>query len=156
MSQQLEESSGDTQRDAGLTDDQVEVLWRLFVAIHTCWGDEQACRVEDMASRWREFIQVKIAGTPSYWKHYVDACDILAELEEEHGSDLYAFLFMEGQVHRSTEKQIVAFKRYVVDEFIRVYVNSGGFRSFGGRNYAGFVSGSRFRTQRPYRTFEDA
>ena len=108
-----------------------------------------------MASRWREFIEVKVDESPTYLDHYRDACEFLSELEDEHGKGLYDFLFIEGQLHRSTDKRIVKLKRYVIDEFIRVYVSSGGFRTFGSRNYGGFVSGSRFRSQRPYRTSED-
>ena len=118
-------------------------------------GDPNTCRVEDMASRWREFIQVKVCQNPSYIDQYHNACEVLDELEDIHGDEMYEFLFIKGQFHRLTEKPTADFKRFAVDEFIRVYVNSGGFRSFGGRNYTGFVSGSRFRSQRPYRNYED-
>ena len=137
-----------------LSDVEVDTLWDLFSAIHDTWGGDE-CRVVDMASRWREFIEVKVDESPTYLDHYRDACEFLSELEDEHGKGLYDFLFVEGQLHRSTDKRIVKLKRYVIDEFIRVYVSSGGFRTFGSRNYGGFVSGSRFRSQRPYRTSED-
>ena len=58
-------------------------------------------------------------------------------------------------------------KYYVIDEFIRMQVLSGGFKHFGGQsnasgevikvqgvNYKGFVKGSRYRNEHLARTFE--
>ena len=137
-----------------LLDAEVEELWRLFSAIHNTWGGDE-CRAEDMASRWREFIEVKIDGSPSYLTHYQEGCKLLEELRDEHGDDLYSFVLLESQLHRESRNALSDLKTYVIDEFIRVYVSSGGFRSFGSRNYGGFVSGSRYRSQRPYRTYEE-
>ncbi len=128
-------------------------LWDLFTAIHDVWGSDE-CRAEDMASRWREFVEVKVNDSPSYLSHYRHACELLDELRDVHGEDLYPFLLVDHQIDRDSDKELVRIKRFVIDEFIRVYVSSGGFRSFGSRNYGGFVSGSRFRSQRPYRTYE--
>ena len=136
-----------------LSDNEFATLWNLFDQIHKMWGGDE-CRVEDMASRWREFIEVKVDGSPSYLDYYQDACILLSELENEHGDDLYQFILIDAELHREPEPRLTELKRYVIDEFIRVYVSSGGFRSYGSRNYGGFVSGSRYRAQRPYRTHE--
>lgn len=137
-----------------LRETEVDELWGLFLAVHRTWGNE-ACRAEDMASRWREFIDVKVGESPSYLEHYQSACEVLDELRDEHGDELYDWLLLGGHLHRSSDDRLLRLKRFVIDEFIRVYVSSGGFRSFGSRNYGGFVSGSRYRSQRPYRTYED-
>lgn len=139
-----------------LSPEESDELWELFKAIHVIWGNDKSCRVEDMASRWREFIELKISGSPSYLNRYTEACELIPELRATHGDDLYAYLLVDGELHRKSDPGLVCLKRYVIDEFIRVYVSSGGFRSFGGKNYTGFISGSRFRSQRPYRTYEDA
>lgn len=133
----------------------MEELWKLFREIHEAWGSE-ACRSEDMASQWQEFIQLKVSESTSYLEHYRLACELLSELRQTHGDRLYQYIFFDGELHRHPDARLVAFKRYVVDEFIRVYVSLGGFRSFGGKNYTGFVSGSRYRSQRPYRSYEGA
>ena len=137
-----------------LSETEVDELWKLFSAIHTAWGGDE-CRVEDMASRWREFVDVKVDQSPSYLPYYQQAVKTLKELRRAHGDDLYQYIFFGAQQHRETDKHFVELKRHIVDEFIRVYVSSGGFRSYGSRNYGGFVFGSRFRSQRPYRTYED-
>lgn len=137
-----------------LTGNEMESLWELFSAIHRSWGSE-ACRPEDMASQWREFVQLKVSNSPSYLEHYRQACKHLDELRQKHGDRLYQYLLLEGELHRLMNSRFAALKRYVVDEFIRVYVSLGGFRSFGGKNYSGYVAGSRYRSQRPYRTYED-
>jgi hypothetical protein len=128
-------------------------LWTLFGEIHEAWGSV-ASRPDDMASNWREFIQLKVSGLPSYLHHYRLACELLSELRQTHGDRLYQYLFFDGELHRHPDTRLASLKRYVIDEFIRVYVSSGGFRSFGGKNYTGFVSGSRYRAQRPYRSYE--
>lgn len=138
--------------EAGLSSSDLDELWELFIAIHSVWGS-QSCRPEDMASRWREFIQLKISESPSYATRYRDGCELISELRVQHGDDLYQYLLLNGQLHSKSNSRLADLKRYVIDEFIRVYVSSGGFRSFGGKNYSGFVSGSRFRSQPPYRTF---
>ncbi len=148
-------SEQDTNGD-GLTLEAIGELWELFKAIHDTWGSDASCRVDDMASRWREFIELKIDGNASYLERYTQACELIAELRDAHRHDLYTYLLIDGELHRESDPDLVSLKRYVIDEFIRVYVSSGGFRSFGGKNYKGFVSGSRFRSQRPYRTYEDA
>ncbi|MCD0460684.1 hypothetical protein [Roseiconus lacunae] len=139
-----------------LSSNELDELWKLFNAIHVTWGSDTACRVEDMASRWREFIELKVSESPSYLMRYAAACDLLTDLRASHGDGLYQYLLVDGELHRESNPELVDLKRYVIDEFIRVYISSGGFRSFGGKNYSGFVSGSRFRSQRPYRTYEDA
>ena len=139
-----------------LSSTNIDELWKLFIAIHVNWGSDTACRVEDMSSRWREFIELKVTATPSYLRRYTEACDLIADLRAVHNDRLYQFLLIDGELHRESDPRLVDLKRYVIDEFIRVYVSSGGFRSFGGKNYAGFISGSRFRSQRPYRAYEDA
>lgn len=136
-----------------LSSGQMKELWGLFHAIHLTWGSD-AYRAEDMASQWREFIQLKVDGMPSYIEHYKSACEQLCELRQTHGERLYQFVFFDGELHRDADPRLAAFKRFVVDEFIRVYVSLGGFRSFGGKNYTGFVAGSRYRSQRPYRSYE--
>ena len=35
-------------------------------------------------------------------------------------------------------------KRYVINEFIIMQVMASGFKHFGGKNYAGYVKGSRY------------
>ena len=139
-----------------LSPEETDELWKLFNAIHAIWGGSTDCRVEDMASRWREFIELKVSESPSYLKRYMAACVLLANLRASHGDGLYQYLLVDGKLHRESNRGLIELKRYVIDEFIRVYISSGGFRSFGGKNYGGFVSGSRFRSQRPYRTYEDA
>lgn len=134
-----------------LTDREIEELWKLFVAIHDCWGSE-ACRPEDMASQWRELIHEKSTSEPSYLPHYRSAASILEVLRRERQQQAYEYLFFDPEVTSDPLSPLAHLKNFVVDEFIRVYVASGGFRTYGGANYGGFVSGSRFRSIPPYRT----
>lgn len=140
-----------------LGDAAIAELWLLFSAIHDTWGDEQI-RVEDMASGWKELISVKSSGVPSYRDEYQSACSVLKELRKSKGEQLYGYLFFDPAVRTESQSNptspLARLKNLVIDEFIRVYVSSGGFRAYGGTNYGGFVSGSRYRTTPPYRIAE--
>ncbi len=132
-------------------------LWKLFVAIHQIWGESQA-RVEDMASGFREFVSVKCENPHSYLDKYRSACVTLKQLREIHRDNLHTYLLLDpdviADVHANSESPVSRMRKFVVEEFIRVYVASGGFRSYGGKNYGGFVSGSRYRQIPPYRVSE--
>lgn len=142
---------------SALSGAEVAELWRLFSAIHDTWGDEQI-RVEDMASGWRELISVKSTGVPSYHDEYLSACSVLEDLRRSKGDQMYEYLFFDPAVQAAPQSNpnspLARLKTLVIDEFIRVYVSSGGFRVYGGANYGGFVSGSRYRTAPPYRIAE--
>ena len=131
-----------------LSEGEKAILWDLFLGIHSTWGNE-ACKPEDMASRWREFIAVKTNSTPSYLFEYQETCKLLKELENVHKEKVFDHIFFELKPSGNTP--ISCFKEFVADEFIRVYISSGGFKCFGGANFGGFVSGSRYRTIPPYR-----
>ena len=50
-------------------------------------------------------------------------------------------------------------KKFVVDEFIRVNIVASGFKSFGGpdnngRNYKGYIGGSRYNLRARVRNYE--
>ena len=136
-----------------LTEKEILILWNLFVAIHDEWGSDE-CRVQDMASRWREFVSVKTEEVPSYLTEYRFACSLIKDLLNALGDQAYRHIFFE--IKSSEDSPAARLKHFVVDEFIRVYISSGGFKCFGGANYGGFVSGSRYRTIPPYRTYEDS
>lgn len=145
--------------DGPLSLDEFDELWRLFVAIHETWGEAQS-RIEDMASGFREFVGVKSQNPHSYLDEYRSACVTLKQLREIHGETFYAYVLLDpaviADVHANTGSPVSRLRTFVVEEFIRVYVASGGFRSYGGKNYGGFVSGSRYRQNPPYRVSEGA
>lgn len=149
---------------AELSDGQLSVhdldeLWRLFQGIHETWGENQS-RVENMASGFREFVSVKSNEPDSYLNEYRSACVTLKQLREIHGEKLYEYILLDptviADVQTNYGSPVSRLRKFVVEEFIRVYVASGGFRSYGGKNYGGFVSGSRYRQNPPYRISEGA
>lgn len=141
----------------GLPPDDMSELWGLFAAIHEHWSESSA-KVEDMASRWREFISVKCEGTVSYLQHYQESASLLRQIRRDLGKRCYEHVLFDADVIAETKSNpdlpISRLRRFVVEEFVRVYVASGGFRTYGGKNYGGFVSGSRYRQSPPYRVAE--
>ena len=137
--------------------DDILELRDLFAAIHSQWGDSTNS-LEDMASRWREFIDVKCEGRPSYQHRYEESASLLRQMRHDLGEKCYELVLLDPDViaeaKSNPETPIAQLRRFVVEEFIRVYAASGGFRTYGGKNYGGFVSGSRYRQSPPYRVSE--
>ena len=79
-------------------------------------------------------------------------------MRHDLGDECYEYVLMDPDViaeaKANPDTSISRLRRFVVEEFIRVYVASGGFRTYGGKNYGGFVSGSRYRQSPPYRVSE--
>jgi hypothetical protein len=125
-------------------------------------------------------IKVKTQQQPSYSAEYNNAILVIEELTQLYGEEnAYQELFFnykipQSQPENGVEKpriilttQLAHTKYYVVNEFIRMQVLSGGFKHFGGQsntsgevikvkgvNYKGFVKGSRYRNEDLVRTFE--
>jgi hypothetical protein len=152
----------------------LEILWQLFVAIATAWGD--GCRGHEsnghasgghtslesalghgspdplaLRSQWLEFIEARTLTAPSYGAEYRSAVLTLEELNRVHGSAMWDELLFGESRGASVTSRLGHLRRYVVEEFIKVWLVSGGFKAFGAGNYNGYVSGSRFAVQSPYR-----
>jgi len=128
-----------------LTDAERECLWGLFQAIGNAWDDVR--NENNLRSSWLEFIEAKTTAAPSYAAEYSNAVGVVKELVEIHGAEnAYALLFFRSGVSPSEPPltRLAHAKRYVVDEFIRVNIIASGFKAFGGRNYKGYIAGSRY------------
>jgi hypothetical protein len=134
-----------------------ESLWRLFVEIGRCWDDV----LEDSAnlkSSWLEFVEARTTTAPSYVAEYANAVAVIDELRQLYGErNAYTLLLLRSGVPDGPPATSLAHaKRYVVDEFIRVNVVASGFKSFGGRNYNGYIEGSRYNTKPRVRAYVPA
>lgn len=126
-----------------------ENLWEICEAIGSFWSFD---RVADYKSAWLEFMNSKTMEEPSYFGEYGNAVAVIQELKSVYGEQAFEMLlFRHGISGGSLNSRLAHAKRYVVDEFIRVLVISGGFRSFldlrddEPANYRGHVGGSRYR-----------
>ena len=134
-----------------MTERERDVLWEMFVAIGVCWENvfeptPGHFNSSNLRSTWLEFIQAKTTQEPSYVGEYSNAATVLEELIEIYGKeDAYERLFLRNGIPDGVPRTRIAHaKRYVVDEFIRVQVTASGFKAFGGRNYKGYLGGSRY------------
>ncbi len=140
-----------------------ETLWELFQAIGTHWSDlhPRAADSSTLRSSWLEFLDAKTNHDPSYTAEYANAVMVINELKSiyPHELEAYGMLFFEhGLPDGPPMTRLAHAKTYVVNEFIRVNVVASGFRSFGrpdnnGRNYKGFLGGSRFNLRARVRDF---
>ena len=162
-----------------LPESQIEKLWQIFAQIGDHWKDVYN-ESKNLKSAWLEMVKVKTEQQPSYSAEYNNAILVIEELTRLYGEqDAYQKLFFNYKIPQSQAEKGVAkphlllttllahTKYYVVDEFIRMQVLSGGFKHFGGQsntsgevikvkglNYKGFVKGSRYRNEDLVRTFE--
>jgi hypothetical protein len=144
-----------------LTKYERDALWRLFVYIGRCWKNVSKDSI-GLKSSWLEFITAKTEIAPSYTAEYSNAVLVIDELIAHYGeADAFDRLFFQNGIPSPAPPPRTALahaKQYVVDEFIRVQIVASGFRGYGGgqkgKNYNGFVRGSRYNWTERTRSFK--
>jgi hypothetical protein len=129
---------------------EIEGLWEVFVHIGRTWGAEGADPLYQR-SQWLEFLQVKTQQAPSYLQEYRSGLEVLAELYRLHGEEMWQKLFFDHGTTSPPTTRLAHLRTFVVEEFIKVWLTSGGFKTYGAGNYNSYVSGSRFAVRLPYR-----
>lgn len=136
-----------------LTHQNKEALWELFEAIGKNWANT-LYDSDNQRSSWYEMLRAKTDNAPNYSGEYVNALYVLNELYEMYGKEeAYKKLFFESGIDNSAPPttRLAHCKIFVVNEFIRMQVMAGGFKSWGtkyggerAKNYHGFLGGSRY------------
>ena len=147
------------ERDEALTDEEHDLLWELYVAIGVNW---EIADVANQRSSWEEFIREKTTQPPSFVAEYSNAAAVVREVTGLYGSEkgFRMLFFKHGLSEGAPLTKLAHAKTFVIDEFMRIQMLLGGFKSFVAEedkevaNYEGFMGGSRYnrrRTVRPYR-----
>lgn len=140
--------------EAPLDEDQVKALWRMFVAITEHWKLEYAVNL--IKSRWLDMLQARRDGDPDYTAEYINAAAVFTALEDDLGpaaaaKKMYGDTRVTEQGAATTRLEHAKF--YVGNDFIKCFLACGGYRALTpGRNYTGFMGGSRYREWAPIRT----
>ncbi|HEY1068128.1 MAG TPA: hypothetical protein VGE52_18540 [Pirellulales bacterium] len=134
-----------------LTPEELERLWEVFVKIGERWG-ARSDNALYQRSQWLEFVTLKCEEDPSYLAEYHNAIKVLDSLQTDGRTD-WEVVFVSHGIDPETPPttRLGHFRVFVVVEFIKVWLASGGFRSYGAGNYNGYVSGSRFAVVTAYR-----
>lgn len=163
---------------------ELNLLWKIVVQIGLKWGNVYHNRDSPMdsanlKSSWLEFISAKTNYDPSYAAEYSSAAKVIEELVAEFGretdpetaeDELFEKLFFDREfVYEENvgvadaelllTTRLAHAKYYVIDEFIRFQIVAGGFKYFGnpqyrGRNYKGYIGGSRYNRRPSVRSYE--
>ncbi len=139
-----------------LTSSQKDLLWELFEHIGVVWQNLEYGS-SNLKSSWLEMIAAKSNVAPSYTGEYINACYVLHELLDLNGndSDTYRKLFLTYKPSAGPPStRLEHMKTYVINEFIYMQVMASGFKHFGGKNYHGYVKGSRYSRQDLVRTYK--
>jgi hypothetical protein len=132
-----------------------EALWEIFKQIAVVWKNV-GYDSSNLKSSWLEMLKHKSEQPPSYTGEYINAIHVVNELVRIYGEEwAYRKLFLANGIPPGPPATRLAHaKRYVVDEFITMQVMMSGFKHFGGKNYHGFVKGSRYNEQALVRQYE--
>lgn len=155
-----------------LTHQNKEALWELFEAIGNTWLNT-LYNSNNQRSSWYEMIKAKTENAPNYTGEYVNAIYVMEELYRVYGKrKAFEKLFFDSGVDNNAPPttRLAHCKIYVVNEFIRMQVMAGGFKSWGkvsdepmskeeyratrGRNYHGYVGGSRYNRTAKVREYK--
>jgi hypothetical protein len=154
--------SGEPRRLRG---EELEKLWEICREINKNWllfcsDDGQPCEhtLNQLHSAWLEFVQLRANPEHnyqglSYIAEYESAIDVIAQLKKSDPENAFNLVFsvnawvpdnptLDGG--NITDDPLWHAKKFVVDEFMTVMIVSGGFKHFGGKNYNGYMAGSRF------------
>ena len=146
-----------------LTPYERNALWKIFQAIGRVWENLHPTALDssNLKSSWLDFVEAKTDAEPSYVAEYSNAVLVVDELIDLHGDDeAYRLFFLHNGIPDGPPVTRLAHaKKYVVDEFIRVNVVASGFKSFGapdnnGKNYKGYLGGSRYNIRARVRHYE--
>ena len=146
-----------------LTHTNKEALWELFEAIGSNWSNT-IYNSNNQRSSWYEMIKAKTENAPNYTGEYVNALYVINELKSIYGTEeAFKRLFFESGVDNDLPPttRLAHCKIYVVNEFIRMQITAGGFKSWGnkyggekGKNYHGFLSGTRYNRESKVRAYQ--
>jgi len=138
-----------------LTAAQKEFLWKLFVQIGHVWENVHY-ESSNLKSSWLEMIAAKTNVAPSYTGEYINATYVIQELIDLNGEEnAYRLLFLTYKKPDGPPTTRLAHtKAFVVNEFIIMQVMASGFKHFGGKNYHGYVKGSRYSKQDLVRVYK--
>ena len=142
-----------------LSSDELECLWQIFSAINQKWslfcddaGEASEHALYKARSSWREFVRLRANPEhpwqgASYIKEYENAIEIVKKLPDRAFDLLFAVGTKDAEAPPAdaeiSAESLRHARHFVVDEFMSVIVVTGGFKGFGGRNYNGYMAGSR-------------
>jgi len=139
-----------------LTVAQKDLLWKMFTQIGVVWKNVDY-ESSNLKSSWLEMIAAKTNISPSYTGEYINACYVLHELIQLNGEDKAFerfFLSYKLDPKEPPVSRIAHAKKFVLNEFIYMQVMASGFKHFGGKNYHGYVKGSRYSLQDLVRVYK--
>ncbi len=152
-----------------LTKIERDKLWRIFQNIGLFWNNlhHSATDSANLKSSWLEFVVAKTESEPSYVAEYSNAVSVVDELIEIYGEETaFKLLFIKNGIPDDPPVSRIAHaKKFVVDEFIHVNVVASGFKHFGdvnketykgGKNYKGYLGGSRYKNKPRVRAYTPA
>jgi hypothetical protein len=137
-------------------DDQLfESMYELFTQIGLFWKNTP--EKHDLGTELFTFMMNRIDLSAIYLDEYRNAQFVITELIQEHGGDkdaAYSELFTSPQgLEQPPKSKIARARQKVSNEFIAFQLSVGGFASFGGKNYPGYIAGAYIPDEQiPYRT----
>lgn len=118
-----------------LNSTEMDALWGFFRNLGQIWKMNYVAH-----DAFVNFVQLKTNQPPSYFKVYRSAISCFLELRRTFSEEEAAKRIL---MDSGTDSQTVQIRLYVVREFIRLHLASGGFQQFGIKNVPGHPGGPR-------------
>ncbi|EIR5212462.1 hypothetical protein LW682_004361 [Salmonella enterica] len=133
-----------------LTAGELNELWSLVERIEETWFTQRCAN--SIKPQWLDYVQTSVSYSSGLLGEYENALSVYKEvltIAPERASEM---LILRPVPTLSTiSSRLDHAKHFVIDRFIRCYVMLVGFQEFGGRNYNGYMAGSRFADTPPVR-----
>jgi hypothetical protein len=142
------------EKKVALDDTLFKMMLELFTQIGVFWKNtpEHTSLRTDLYG----FMINRISLDPNYLTEYENAAHVLTLFKQEYSTieKAYAAFFTDPEGLESPPKSIRAYARQTVsNEFISFQLSIGGFKSFGAKNYPGYIGGAYQQGKpAPYRT----
>jgi hypothetical protein len=135
-----------------LKTEEQKILWDLFRHVEAIWFPDLPDSALTLKGQWLDYLHAMVEEAPSYLGEYENAVGVYNEIASTVPDQLDVLIFqrsVKGLVDGSTRLDHV--KINVINPFIRIFVALVGFKAFLGRNYTGYMGGSRFGDRAPVR-----
>jgi hypothetical protein len=128
-----------------------EILWLLFRKVEERWFSDLPGAAASIKPQWLDYLRAMVEEAPSLVGEYENAVGVFNDISSA-GQSIDDILFArEVRKLADASTRLDHAKFFVVNPFIRVFVACVGFKAFGGRNYGGYMGGSRFGDEAPVR-----
>ena len=137
--------------DREISPEDMSILWQLFEHIEKLWFPDLPGAALSIKPQWLDYMRATVTQSPSLLGEYESAARVFIEVSSSSPDCLDELMFSRVVHEETVSTRLDHAKYFVLNPFIRVFAALAGFKAFGGRNFNGYMGGSRFGDTAPVR-----